>query len=266
MFNSEVNKYMPMLDLGDGVSMNYSVKGEGVPIIFIHPPVLSSINFKYQIDALSYSCQVITFDIRGHGRSHSSSTPITYPLIVEDINKLLNKLEIEKAFICGYSTGGSIALEFLLTYPKQSLGGIIISGMSEVNDLYLRQKISLGVRLAKAGAKTILASSFSLSNSNTKKLFKRMFTEAQQGNIQNIEQYLRYSLQFNCTNQLKNISHPILLVYGIKDKSFHHYAEIFHKKLPNNELKFINENHRIPTKAAYELNGLIKQFCQSTYG
>jgi len=56
MFNSEVNKYMPMLNLGVGVSMNYSVKGAGVPIIFIHPPVLSSINFIYQIDALSYSC------------------------------------------------------------------------------------------------------------------------------------------------------------------------------------------------------------------
>lgn len=248
----------------DGSSLFYTVNGTGTPIVFIHPPVISSVIFNYQLEGLSQNFQVITFDIRGHGKSSFSSEPITYSLIVEDIKKLLDHLEMDKAFVCGYSTGGSIALEFLLTFPNRALGGILISAMPEVNDAYLRKRISLGMKLAKVGAKSILAYSISWSNSNTKDIFKKMFTEARQGDIKNIEQYIRFSLQYNCTHQLGNIDHPILLVYGIKDKSFHQYAKLLQEKLPNNELKFVNENHRIPTKAANEINELIMKFGQTS--
>lgn len=110
-----------MLDV-DGSSLYYTVKGKGVPIVFIHPPVLTCVNFEYQIEELSKEFKVIAFDIRGHGRSQDSRQPITYPLIVEDIRRLLNHLEVKKACICGYSTGSSVALEFLLTFAESALG------------------------------------------------------------------------------------------------------------------------------------------------
>lgn len=31
----------------------FDVRGKGIPIVFIHPPVLTSANFTYQIEALS---------------------------------------------------------------------------------------------------------------------------------------------------------------------------------------------------------------------
>lgn len=58
---------MPILEV-DESTLYYTVKGKGIPIIVIHPPVLSSINFIYQLEGLSRYFQVITFDIRGHGR------------------------------------------------------------------------------------------------------------------------------------------------------------------------------------------------------
>ena len=254
---------MPMLDV-DGISLYYTVRGKGVPILFIHPPVITSVNFIYQLEELSKNFRVITFDIRGHGRSQHSNTPITYPLIVNDIKHLLDHLEVKKAFICGYSTGGSIALEFLLTYADRALGGIIISGMSEVSDKNLKSKVSLGMTLAKAGFVSVLAMSISWSNSNTQKLFKETFLEALKTNAKNIEQYFCYCLKYNCTNQLGNINLPILLVYGKKDKVFYNYAKLLHEKLPFNELKFIeNAMHQIPTKSAFELNAMVKQFIYS---
>lgn len=249
-----------MLDV-EGSSLYYTVKGEGLPIVFIHPPVLTCMNFEYQIEELSQKFKVIAFDIRGNGRSQYSRQPITYPLIAQDIRRLLDHLEVEKAFICGYSTGSSVALEFLLTYAESAIGGILIGGMSEVRDGYLKNKISLGVKLAKAGAVSFLALSISWGNSNTHKLFRKMFKEARKGNAKNIEQYYRYSLQYNCTNQLRNIHLPVLLVYGKKDKLFFDHAKLLHGKLPCNELEFIdNVKHQIPTKAAKELNEMIKQF------
>lgn len=249
-----------MIDI-DGTNIYFTVKGEGIPIVFIHPPTLTSVNFEYQLENLSQYFKIITFDIRGHGKSSYSSTPITYQLIVEDINRLLDHIGINKAFVCGYSTGGSIVLEFLLTSENRSLGGIVISGMSEVSDTLLKNRISLGVKLAKAGLVSVLAWSISQSNSDNQKLFKKIFADAKQGDSRNIEQYYTFSLHYNCTNRLRNINHPVILIYGKKDKQFHSYAKLLHDQLPVNELIFIeNTNHRIPTKAANELNNLISHF------
>ena len=251
---------MPKLEV-EGCSLYYIVKGEGTPIIFIHPPTLTCENFEYQIEELSRNFKVIAFDVRGHGNSQSSSQPITYSLIAKDMKSLLDYLEIKKSFVCGYSTGSSVALEFLLTYSENSLGGILIGGMSEVRQGYLKNKISLGVQLAKARAISFLAFAISWGNSNTKKIFKKMFREARKGNAKNIEQYYRYSLQYNCTNQLKDIHLPMLLVYGENDKTFYSHANLLHEELPCNELRFITgAKHQIPTKAATELNQMIEQF------
>lgn len=253
---------LPMFDV-EGSSLYYQVKGEGTPIIFIHPPLLTSTNFIYQLDQLSKNNKVITFDIRGHGKSVFSKQAITYSLIVNDIVNLLDYLGIEKAFICGYSTGGSISLEFVLMYPNRALGSIVISGMSEVKDIYLKQRISLAVKLSNKKTISALTLAISLGNSNTREVFQKLFKDASYGDVRNIQQYYRFSQYYNCTSRLQDINLPILLVYGKKDKAFHQYAQILHEKLPQNELAFLEkEKHQIPTKAAVKLNQKIDEFIQ----
>ena len=250
---------MPLLDrVGGGIY--YRVNGEGTPLVFIHPPLLTSSNFTYQAEGLSQKYKVITFDVRGHGRSGFSEEPITYRMIVNDIIQLLDHLQLEKAIFCGYSTGGSIVLECLLTQRERALGGVIISGMSEVRDFYNEKRISIATFLSKVRAKRLLALAISWGNSNSKEIFKKMYRESLKGNARNIAQYCQYSLHYNCTQQLSTIDLPVLLVYGHKDKAFHRYAKILHEKLPNNQLRIIDEKHQIPTKSAKELNQVIDEF------
>jgi len=243
-----------------GSGLFYTAHGEGTPILFIHPPLITSANFAYQVKELSKKFKVITFDIRGHGRSPYSKEPVTYRLIADDMKQLLDYLKIDKAFLCGYSTGGSIVLEFLLNHANRALGGIIVSGMSEIRDGYNEKRISVARLLSKTGAVSLLGLAVSWGNSNTIEIFKNMFREARKGDRRNIEQYYNSSLEYNCTNQLKNIDFPILLIFGEKDKSFHSYAKQLHENLPNNELKFIDQKHQIPTKSANELNQFIDRF------
>ncbi|MEH7177669.1 alpha/beta fold hydrolase [Neobacillus vireti] len=253
---------MPMLDV-KGVSLYYNVKGNGNPIVFIHPPLLTSENFRYQIEELSQYFKVISFDIRGHGSSEYSPKPITYHLIAEDIAHLLEHLKIEKAILCGYSTGASVALEFMLTYLDRALGGILVSGMSEASDFYNRQRISLAVKLAKSSTFSILAKAISIGNADSIETLKTLYRAAEKGDVKNINQYLQCSLEYNCTEQLENIELPVLLVYGKKDKSFHRYANLLKEKLPGSDLRFIDkEKHQLPTKAAGKLNHLLINFVE----
>lgn len=241
--------------------MYYIDSGEGTAILFIHPPVLTSSNFTYQIQGLSPYFRTIAFDIRGHGKSQPSEQSITYPLIVEDIKHLMDRLSLDKVFLCGYSIGGSIVLEFLLTYPDRAWGGIVISGMSEVNEWGLRNKISLGIALSKFGAVGTIALSNAWSQTKQLSLFYKLFIDAKQSNPRNVEQFYRYSLKYNCTSRLGEIHLPVLLIYGEEDQHFHPYANILNQRLPKSELFFVKEaDHRLPTKAAGTLNELIKQF------
>jgi pimeloyl-ACP methyl ester carboxylesterase len=82
-----------------------------------------------------------------NSKDYVSTQTVTYPLIVEDIKQIMDHLGVQKAFICSYSTGGSIALEFLLTAPERALGGIFVGGIfvggiSQVMDWRLK-KITL---------------------------------------------------------------------------------------------------------------------------
>ncbi|MDF2651943.1 MAG: alpha/beta hydrolase, partial [Paenibacillus sp.] len=54
---------MPLENI-NGTMLHYETRGDGVPIVFIHPPLLTSANFRYQQAQLSDEFQVITFDIR----------------------------------------------------------------------------------------------------------------------------------------------------------------------------------------------------------
>jgi pimeloyl-ACP methyl ester carboxylesterase len=245
----------------NGVFLHYVVQGKGIPLIFIHPPVLSSVNFKYQVDELSKYFTVIVFDIRGHGKSQSSPQTLTYSLIVQDMKKIMDHLGVNKAFVCGYSIGGSVALEFLLTAPERTLGAILVGGVSEVNTWWLKNNISMGITLARVGAISTLAFSIAWTNSDTTAMFWKLVRDAKKANKKTAEEYYRYSLTYNCTNQLKTIPFPVLLVYGAEDKEFHSYGRLIHTNLTNSEFKLIsNVHHQIPTKKHKELNSLIKQF------
>lgn len=253
---------MPKLNV-NGAILHYDSHGEGIPIVFIHPPTLTSKGFTYQVKDLSPFFHAITFDIRGHGHSSASMIPVTYSLIADDIIAILDNLDIEKAYVCGYSMGGSVALEYLLRYPKRALGGIILGGLSEILDWRLRQEIKLGAAIAATGTKgrDLLARAVSWTNSDTKELFQMQMAEAKMGVPRHIEQYYRYGLTYNCTSQLKEIEHPVLLLYGVNDSRFKSYAQQLHEDLPNNELKFVsNVKHHLPTKASIEMNDLVKQF------
>lgn len=244
----------------NGTSLYYTVQGHGIPIIFVHPPVLTSMSFNAQLQGLAKRYTTIGFDIRGHGRSSETQETLTYQLIASDIRALMQQLHVKHAFLCGYSTGGAVILEFMLRYPELAYGGIVIGGMSEVHDLRLRTRISLGMMLAKIGALSPLALGLTWTNSRPQE-FWRSFKEARRGNSRNAEEYYRASLTYNCTERLIYLKRPVLLVYGEGDKGFHAYAQLLHHLLPRNQLVFVkNVKHQIPVKATDILNQHISQF------
>ena len=61
--------------------------------------------WKPQLESLKKNHRVITYDIRGHGKSEVGDGQYTLELFVDDLIGLLDHLRIERTIVCGLSMG-----------------------------------------------------------------------------------------------------------------------------------------------------------------
>jgi pimeloyl-ACP methyl ester carboxylesterase len=84
--------------------------------------------WKPQVENLADRYRVLTYDVRGHGRTGGTEEP-TYSVerFVEDLRGLLEGLSIERPVLCGLSLGGMIAQRYADRYPDD-LRGLVLAG------------------------------------------------------------------------------------------------------------------------------------------
>lgn len=104
--------------------INYTITGEGDPIVLIHGFGLDSRIWQKQVEELSKTNKVITYDLRGFGKS---SIPTQRYSHSEDLNELLKELNIQNPIIVGHSFGGEIAGEYALKFPNEVNSLVLIS-------------------------------------------------------------------------------------------------------------------------------------------
>jgi pimeloyl-ACP methyl ester carboxylesterase len=117
---------LSVLDRG-GVRVHYEVAGSGPALLLTHGFTGSSADFAKVVDALARTNTVITWDLRGHGRSDCPADPAAYSvsLCVADMEALLDKAGTERAVLAGHSLGGFLSLEFDLA-SRARVGGLIL--------------------------------------------------------------------------------------------------------------------------------------------
>ena len=128
----------------NGVKISYVVAGKGEPVVLIHG-LYSSALVNWQLTGvvaeLAKDYQVIALDMPGHGFSDKPETDAAYGLeMVEDVVRLMDKLNVKKAHIVGYSMGGMIAAKLVATHPDR-VSSVLLGGMGWLQDGTFLQKI-----------------------------------------------------------------------------------------------------------------------------
>lgn len=93
----------------------FEVFGTGEAIVLIHGHSLDHRMWQDQVKFLSNKYQVVTYDMRGYGKS---SVPVGSYSDHDDLSALLKHLNISKTNVIGLSLGGEVAIDFTLEYPK----------------------------------------------------------------------------------------------------------------------------------------------------
>lgn len=118
---------MPTLDR-DGVAIHYEVAGQGPALLLTHGYSATGEMWRGQIEAFAPRFRVITWDMRGHGRSDYPAAPAAYSeaATVADMAAILDAAGAERAIVGGLSLGGYMSLAFHLAHPERVRGLLIV--------------------------------------------------------------------------------------------------------------------------------------------
>ncbi|KXK26666.1 MAG: Non-heme bromoperoxidase BPO-A2 [candidate division WS6 bacterium OLB20] len=101
----------------------YETDGTGEPLVFIHGFSLDHRMWREQLSAFR-DYQVLTYDLRGHGRSDVPSGSYSHH---DDLAALLEELEIQPVHLVGLSLGGEVALDFAVEYAGHARSLTLLS-------------------------------------------------------------------------------------------------------------------------------------------
>jgi len=111
---------MPTIRLHD-VNIYYESHGSGFPLVLTYGLGGNTCMWAGQVGAFASNYRLIVWDPCGHGKSESPQYPKQYgtQMAAEHLHRLLNHLDIKRAYVGGLSMGGGIAARFAMAHPER---------------------------------------------------------------------------------------------------------------------------------------------------
>lgn len=94
-----------------GCRLHYEDHGQGTPVLLVHGLGSSTLDWEYQIPALSRRHRVLALDVRGHGRSDKPRAAYRIADFADDVAALIEHLKLPPIHLVGLSMGGMIGFQ-----------------------------------------------------------------------------------------------------------------------------------------------------------
>jgi len=219
---------MPHL-IRDGVEIFYEVHGSGPALLLTHGYSSTLHMWTGQVVPFSRYFKLITWDMRGHGRSASPDDPRQYSeaATVADMAALLHAAGAESAIIGGLSLGGYMSLAFHLAHPMRTRALLIFDTgpgfrNDEAREVWNTRAKKTAERLGAEGLSRLAAGSAELR-------------EAQHAGAAGLALAARGMLtqrDARVINSLADIRVPTLVVVGANDEPFLKASDYMAAKIP----------------------------------
>ncbi len=109
------------------IDCNYSVTGSGPAIFLTHGVGGAEDAWRFITPKLKSMFTVVTYDLRGHGKSPVDNKDFNLDDLVLDLERVREKTNIQKAHFMGHSLGGMIAPAYAKKFPERVLSVGLLS-------------------------------------------------------------------------------------------------------------------------------------------
>jgi pimeloyl-ACP methyl ester carboxylesterase len=253
----------------NGIEMNYELTGRGNCLVLIHG-YTDNLNLWYnQVPAFSKQYRVLTYDVRGFGKTEVSRADYSMALFAEDLHALLGALGIESACVLGYSMGGRIALEFALTHPGMTTGLILAnSGIGEAPSPEMQERRKMMAGLLQQGEREVISelmteASFSpgLKERNPAAFEKYKAIKMQNDPSEYLAVMQAIVTAIDSPADFGALRCPVLIIAGDRDGFMDvRVAEAMKKAIPQAELVMFPTGHAAAIEEPEAFNAAVLRF------
>ncbi len=228
-----------------GFRMYYETYGQGEPLLIIHGNGGSINNFLYQIPYFSTHYKVILADSRAHGRSIDTGDSLSYEMMTDDLNALLDTLKVKQANVIGWSDGGINGLLLAIRHPEK-VWKLAITGANLWPDSTAVDP--WGSRWAKG------------LNDEADAQYKTGKLDQQAKNGRKVIHLLSYEPHITIA-QLKSITCPTLVIGGDHDIILAEHTLLIAKNIPRSYCWILpNSGHSTPIYYKDDFNRIVHDF------
>lgn len=248
--------------------MNYKLEGSGKTLVFIHGLSDSLLYWEFLASNLKDNYQVLRVDLQGHGESKLENEEITLDTYVNDLNNLLERLNISKVNLIGFSLGSAVALSFAAKYPQKVDCLVLMSAFykadSTLTDTLNQFKNALEIGFEEfydVILPMVLCEEVIDANKEELELLKGMASQTA-----NTEAYIKavdVCLNLNAENDLPKIDVPTLILASSHDEiSRLEMQKELSSKIKNSKLiVFDNVKHNLLVgKTNENVLNILKEF------
>jgi pimeloyl-ACP methyl ester carboxylesterase len=252
----------------------YIDKGSGQAVFFANGAVSDYRAFEAQIEALSKEYRVVAPNLRSQSRR--GQRPYTLWDLADDYKALMDALDIERAVIAGWSTGGYVGLRFAQRYPER-LAGLVMLGSTALPNTP-EEEVAFLAKFHEMGQHEKVPKEWGEWCAG--KLFGAKAKETNPALVQTwIERWATYSvpdviMECRCwlnredmTPVLRTLKVPTLIIHGEEDAAIPiERTAPMAKQMPNARLIALPKiGHFLSVEAPNEVTSGIREFLRSVY-
>ncbi|HEX4371914.1 MAG TPA: alpha/beta hydrolase [Puia sp.] len=229
-----------------GIKLYYEVYGTGEPLLFIHGNGGSIGNFSNNIPYFAKYYKVIAVDSRAQGKSIDNNDSLSFEMMADDFNALLDSLHADSTYVIGWSDGGINGVLLAIRHPGK-VKKLAVTGTNLWPDT--------------TGLTPFV---FNLIKNDNQALRKKEQTQQVKNELKISDLDL---FQPHITlEQLHTISCPTLVIGGDHDAIPVLHTVLIAQNIPRSYLWIIpNSGHSTPIFKKDQFNPLIKDFFKNPY-
>jgi len=250
----------------NGIDIHYETAGQGEPLLLLHGLGSRSEDWQLQVPVFAERYQVITADMRGHGRTAKPPGPYSVPMMAADVFGLLDALGSDAAHVVGLSMGGMIAFQMAVDRPERVRSLVIVNSGPALVAHTFSERLRVWQRLALARlSKPARTAQF---------LGPRLFPKPEQAELramfiaqwaQNDPRAYRAAMRalvgWSVLDRVSAIRCPTLVISGDRDYTPPAAKEGYTALIPTAQLVVIDDSgHATPIDQAERFNAVVLEF------
>lgn len=224
----------------------------GEQVVFLHSLGADHSVFEEQARALSRTYSVLTFDMRGHGRSTLDAQSPSLDVLADDAMALLTHLHISEAHLVGQSIGGMTLLAFATRFPDWRGSFAVLSSVASTSSAWDRKYAERANVVEEHGLDGVAADVAKASLGATTRaqrpgLVDRYVRTLERADRRGYAWACRAMVGFDLRPSLAEITAPVLVAVGEEDAlTDEARAREITDAIPTSQLRTIPECGHVP--------------------